>query len=332
MKIATSIEQMSKEYNLPTSLLKLFLNESHGEAVTRINGLAGKFVAPNVSHLEAQVLLIQHEVQELADSVNARDYLTIRDDIADIKFTAEGMATRMGMEHTAEDEAEVVASNLTKFDRTEELALQTKAKYLSKGIETDFIISHVGVPATGETIEMYVTLSSKDQLDNTGKFVPADKWLKSINFVEPIYRDTAYWFVETPSTSGTAQTAVDAGPSAFVEIRFCGQQKLSLNKDCTMWASEDYVAGEVQSLAKASEFIKKYISELEIVPYQNIAYEGYDSDKASMIYSLNMFLEDTTADHLSAIVDGRIMAPTDAYINIFHRQDDFIEISISVLR
>lgn len=73
----------------------------------------------------------------------------------------------------------VIDSNFSKFDKTEDDALMTRAKYAQLGVQTAY---H---PATYEGTKLYVTKVTADEIGRDGKEYPAGKWVKSVNFREP---------------------------------------------------------------------------------------------------------------------------------------------------
>lgn len=73
----------------------------------------------------------------------------------------------------------VNTSNWTKFDSDPETAARTVKKYEDKGIAVYQIM--VGRD-DGKTF--FITFSLKEQFDEKGRAMPANKWLKSINFVD----------------------------------------------------------------------------------------------------------------------------------------------------
>ncbi len=122
-----------------------------------------------------QLHLIQEELAELVEGIEKRDIAEIRDAVADILVVTYGMAHIMGID-ADKDMAAVQASNLSKLCKTQEEIDQTLAFYRhEKSLE---------VYAGGELPEAYIK-SSKDQEDSDGKFYPAHKFLKSINWHEP---------------------------------------------------------------------------------------------------------------------------------------------------
>lgn len=83
------------------------------------------------------------------------------------------------------DYAEVVRSNMTKFDTTLEDAEATRNKYAAIGVET---ITVPGVYTLDDVpYTVLICKSAKDQVGTDGKDYPDAKWLKSIHFEEPAY-------------------------------------------------------------------------------------------------------------------------------------------------
>lgn len=149
---------------------------------TEINALAGNAVDPSLATAKHQAKIITLEFEEMQESIEIEDLWRLRDDVADLLFTGYGMAARMGFP-ADEDFREVCRSNMTKFDLTIEDRVRTAAKYLEKGIET-YSVSRQLSPS--EPV-YYITYSAKDQIGLDGKSYPKGKWLKSVNFQEPLF-------------------------------------------------------------------------------------------------------------------------------------------------
>jgi len=155
-------------------------DHSNFEVCRQINALAGNTLQHNLETAKHQFKIISGEFNEMTDHINEGDLEKLRDDIANVLFTTYGLAARLGFP-ADQDFKEVCRSNFTKFDKTEEDAKLTKAKYLEIGIETYY----VGRPR--EDVLVYVTYSAKDQVGTDGKSYPKGKWLKSIHFEEPVF-------------------------------------------------------------------------------------------------------------------------------------------------
>jgi NTP pyrophosphatase (non-canonical NTP hydrolase) len=151
-------------------------------ATAVINAIAGNPTNAGWDAIEKQIKLIKDELKELDDGITARDIHELRDGIQDVLFTVYGLAHRAGIDADL-DYAEVVRSNMTKFDDNDEDATRTRAKYLAIGVET--VIFKLHDPSTGRVY--YVTKSAKDQTGSDNKGYPKGKWLKSFRFEEPQY-------------------------------------------------------------------------------------------------------------------------------------------------
>ncbi len=135
----------------------------------------GELSSPNWEKAGKQLHLIQEELAELVDGLANKDTAEIRDAVADILVVTYGMAHIMGID-ADKDMAAVQASNLSKLCKTQDEIDQTLAFYRhEKGLD---------VYAGGELPEAYIK-SSQDQQGSDGKFYPAHKFLKSINWHEP---------------------------------------------------------------------------------------------------------------------------------------------------
>jgi len=145
-----------------------YLNSVFGNA-------KGDSTSPDWQKAAKQLHLIQEELAELVEGIEKHDVSEVRDAIADVLVTTYGMAHILGIDADS-DMAAVQASNLSKLCKTEDEVEKTLAFYQNeKGLE---------VYAGGELPEAYIK-SAKDQTGSDGKFYPAHKFLKSINWHEP---------------------------------------------------------------------------------------------------------------------------------------------------
>lgn len=146
-----------------------------------INAIAGNDTNGGWDVIDHQLMIIESEFNEMRDGIKARNIAELRDGIQDLLFTVYGLAWRAGFDADV-DFAEVVRSNLTKFDANEEDALRTQEKYQAIGVKT------YCQKVTAENGRVfYVTKSAVDQIGQDGKSYPAGKYLKSIHFEEPRY-------------------------------------------------------------------------------------------------------------------------------------------------
>lgn len=83
------------------------------------------------------------------------------------------------------DYAEVVRSNMTKFDTTLEDAEATRDKYAAIGIVTVTVPGEYFIE--DKPYSVFICKSAHDQTGTDGKDYPGGKWLKSIRFREPEY-------------------------------------------------------------------------------------------------------------------------------------------------
>lgn len=90
------------------------------------------------------------------------------------------------------DYAEVVRSNMTKFDTTLEDAELTREKYAAIGVVTVTTPGEYFLDGTPYTV--FICKSSHDQIGTDGKEYPGSKWLKSIHFQEPRYMELPVGF------------------------------------------------------------------------------------------------------------------------------------------
>lgn len=122
-----------------------------------------------------QLHLIKEEVAELIEGLENKDIAEVRDAVADILVVTYGMAHVLGI-NADEDMAAVQASNLSKLCKSDQEVTETLAYYSDEvGIK---------VYSGGELPEAFIK-SSEDQTGKDGKFYPAHKFLKCINWHEP---------------------------------------------------------------------------------------------------------------------------------------------------
>lgn len=135
----------------------------------------GDYSNPNWEKAAKQLHLIQEELAELVEGIENHDVTEVRDAIADVLVTTYGMAHILGID-ADKDMAAVQGSNLSKLCKTEQEITDTLSYYQQEvGID---------VYAGGELPEAFIK-SAKDQEGKDGKFYPAHKFLKNINWHEP---------------------------------------------------------------------------------------------------------------------------------------------------
>lgn len=156
-------------------------HQTNFTAMGMLNTLADNPFNSGWSAIDHQIKLIESEFNELKDGIVARDIHEVRDGIQDMLVTVYGLAWRGGFPADV-DAAEVVRSNLSKFDPSKEDAILTKNKYLAIGVET---FTKTRTLEDGEIC--VVTFSAVDQVGTDGKKYPKNKWLKSHRFQEPVY-------------------------------------------------------------------------------------------------------------------------------------------------
>lgn len=151
----------------------------------QINDLAGNEWNKGWSALDHQIKIVSSEFQELVDGIAARDLHEVIDGLGDVLFTLYGLAHRAGL-RLPPIIAEVVRSNLTKFDPTDADANLTLAKYAELGVEV--YQKQQGLNDT----TYWITYASEDQIGRDGKTYIKGKWLKShrwedVNFPMSVY-------------------------------------------------------------------------------------------------------------------------------------------------
>lgn len=174
-----------------------------------INAAAGNYANAGWEAADHQIKIIDEEFnRELVPAIAARDINALRDGLAYTLFTLIGLAHRLDLPFI-EDLAEVVRSNLTKFDYNKHDADATLNKYGELGID---VYQKVTPSQEGAR---YVTFSARDQIDRKGKKYIAHKWLKSHNFQDvnfkPLLLDNRLALDPPPITPlATSQDLVDA--------------------------------------------------------------------------------------------------------------------------
>ena len=183
------------------TLIAMSSTQSPGRSVATINLIAGRetITTPpgpkDYDNIESQLKIIESEFLELKDNWRMKNLNGMRDDIGDILFTVLGLAHVMGF--PADDDLRLICeSQFTKFDASEESAEQTKQKYLLLGVETYQIRKQLG--SAEDDNFWIVTKSAKDQIGKDGKDYPKDKWLKSVNFKEPVFDPSYQITMDTP--------------------------------------------------------------------------------------------------------------------------------------
>lgn len=172
--------QFAERYNLPETLVAQFLVYDQDTCTDIINHMAGNKVAMTPAEIKKQLDIIQSELNEAYKNFEEGNIPAMQDDVHDIKFTASGLGTRLGIK-THEEHWEVIFSNLCKFDISEDDAVKTGQLYTERGVETHYI------KADWNGYVFYITKSSKDQVNHKGEKIGAGKWLKSFKWVDCIY-------------------------------------------------------------------------------------------------------------------------------------------------
>lgn len=152
------------------------------ERTGEINELVGNKAHGGWKDIEHQGLIVFEEMLEtLFAGITSRNAIEFRDGIGDILFTVFGLGHRAGVP-VAEDFANVVASNMLKFDTSVTDVNLTKAKYDKLGVPTHYVTKHSG------GVTYFITLVSADTVGSDDKHYRQGKWLKSHRWSEPTYR------------------------------------------------------------------------------------------------------------------------------------------------
>lgn len=120
---------------------------------------------------------IKGEALELLEALSARDVNKTRDALCDIMVFVLGAYHLMGYDADADMEA-VLDGVMTRFCRDALQLQETVTKWAKLGI--------VDVRAEGNFPFVCVKTNS-DQISTTGEFIPANKFLKSIAYKEPVF-------------------------------------------------------------------------------------------------------------------------------------------------
>lgn len=146
-----------------------------------INELVGNTANQDWKFLLGQNKIIQGELDEMHENVLFGNIAGMQDDTADVLFTLVGQIYRSGLwNNFLNDWNNVVASQWSKFDDSEEEWLKTKALYDAANFE---VYCEVKQDSSGKS--WWITYSAKDQLDLKGRMASKGKWQKSHRFVEP---------------------------------------------------------------------------------------------------------------------------------------------------
>jgi NTP pyrophosphatase (non-canonical NTP hydrolase) len=145
------------------------------QRVTHINRIASKADRPTWQAAEQQLKVIAGEYDEVVEAIAERNLDKLRDGIADLLVTAYGMGSVLGF-NADDDMVSVTTSLMTRFDTTKGDAELTKQKYLEYGVETHICVTMFPATETENVLAYYVTVSSKDQVNQvTGEHIPAGK-------------------------------------------------------------------------------------------------------------------------------------------------------------
>lgn len=182
----SSTAALATTYGLSQEVVDHFTSLNHFEATKLINEMAGNHLAQTIDEMVAQLGLIKAELlKELEPGVHERNLFEIRDGIADVVFTAFGLASRGGIDAHS-DYVHPILSNVCKFDTTIEDAELTKQKYLALEVETIYVEYSLTL-ASGNVVNFYVTKVAGNQAGNDGRHYPEGKWLKSHKWVDCQY-------------------------------------------------------------------------------------------------------------------------------------------------
>jgi predicted HAD superfamily Cof-like phosphohydrolase len=150
---------------------------SNFRAVAQLNEAFGNTeVGWDWERLQRQFHLIAEEFKESHDAIEARDKKEVVDGCCDLLVTVYGLLHLAGVDADAAMRR-VSASNFSKLCTTAEVVEKTLKHYANLG---------VSVSPQGELPKAYVVVT-EDCHDISGKFYPAKKFLKSVNWKAPSF-------------------------------------------------------------------------------------------------------------------------------------------------
>jgi hypothetical protein len=126
--------------------------------------------------LRKQVQCIPEEVEEALEAIEQRDPKKLRDALCDVNVFSLGGHHLAGFD--ADKDMELVVSALmSRLVMNQDQLNRTAEKYHGLGLE---------VYAVGQFPAMALK-SARDQTGSDGKFYPQHKFLKCVDFVEPVF-------------------------------------------------------------------------------------------------------------------------------------------------
>lgn len=158
--------------------------------------------------LKQQVKNIPVEYEELMLAIALGDVDKIRDGLCDIVVFALGAFHKLGLD--ADDDMRAVLDGvMSRFCHTEQDVLATAAKWANLGVKD--------VVAGGAYPRAFLKCS-KDTTSKTGEFIPAGKFLKSVNTREPVFTPIA------PNAQEDLPLETSEAEAVVPPRRFMGQQ------------------------------------------------------------------------------------------------------------
>lgn len=146
------------------------------ERVFALNTIAGN-IKPGFDwdELHRQYAIHQSEVFEIQDAIINRDILALRDAIGDDRVTGtDGFRGIVPFDMDA-DFDEITNCLFSRFDQSEEDALETKAAWERKGIAVDIF------PFNYQGVLYFPVKVTEDSYLADGELYPKGKWVKSVN-------------------------------------------------------------------------------------------------------------------------------------------------------
>lgn len=155
-----------------------------------INLRAGRVPESEVSAdaIINQFNLIESELLEGKLAASIGDLDSVRDAIADITLLALGQQGIIAGLDLAADYRLMCAYNMTRIPKSQEEAERTVIKYKTLGIETAIHELELNIPEMGVNEKVFaVRCINEDQWDVRGEHYPPNKFVKSVEFLEPKY-------------------------------------------------------------------------------------------------------------------------------------------------
>ncbi len=181
-------DAIAEEHNQPAGLINVTTHfrgtvsnqpiQSNFRKTAVTNIIASNLANASWEQLDAQLDLIQSELNETRAALKERNLNEMRDGVADMLVTVYGMGHRADFP-VDEDYHLVDQANRAKFDTTLEDAVKTQQKYADLGVTTKI--------HEGQNLETGATHYVVKVEGNQGEKYPHGKYLKSYKWAEPVF-------------------------------------------------------------------------------------------------------------------------------------------------